>query len=413
MRLAFITDELPRAGVAGHLAFNAAVTHWLRAQGHEVVVVLVRPRLRWPVERFINGAVVGPGVVYWDGRVICWGPRHIAAILAKRALASLPTWLGEMLRTRGRGPRYGIVDAILGAFLTPVQVRWCADKLTALQPDAVLVDTIFRSPVLDDPQICRMRRVIFTHDLFHQRHRILASAGYRLHPAELSREMEAVYLNKADVISAIQPAEAAEIRTMCPNRQVIVNPMPAIPCPRPAHVQRRSERLVFIGGDTLPNRDGLLWFFEEIWPRLRSWRATVTLDLVGDCIQSLRSVPTGVHRVGRVPDLARILHEARLAISPLRVGSGLKLKILDYARHGLRTVATPMSLEGFADDPQAPFITASDSLAFSEAIQRYLAALVSITDEAEALRYVERHYGIDKSFGSLTAYLAAPIRQTV
>ncbi len=406
MRFAFVTDELPRPGVAGHLAFNAAVTEWLRTQRHEVVVVLVRPRLKWPIERFTSGQVVGRGVVFWRGWVVCYRLRDVVAILAQRILAALPAWLAAIMRRRGRGQQYGVVDAVLGAFLTPAQVAWCAERLVALHLDGILVDTIFRSAVLDDLRLKDMRRVIFTHDLFHKRHRVLASAGYRLHPAQLSREMEAMLLNKADIISAIQPDEAAVMRELCPNRQVIINLMPASPCLRPAEVQRRAERLVFVGGNTLPNRDGLLWFFEDIWPRLRSWRATVTLDLVGDCIQELGLVPAGVNRVGRVPELATVLHQARLAISPLRVGSGLKLKILDYARHGLITVATPLSLEGFAADNNAPFIAASDSLAFFSAIQSYLKKPTSVEDEEVALRYIEHHYGIAKSFSSLSEHVA-------
>ena len=52
MRFAFVTDELPRPGTAGHLALNFAIIEWLRGLGHEVEVVLVGRRLPRPVERY-------------------------------------------------------------------------------------------------------------------------------------------------------------------------------------------------------------------------------------------------------------------------------------------------------------------------------------------------------------------------
>jgi succinoglycan biosynthesis protein ExoO len=84
------------------------------------------------------------------------------------------------------------------------------------------------------------------------------------------------------------------------------------------------------------------------------------------------------------------------------VGSGLKIKLLDYARHGLFTVGTPASLAGFAADPAAPFIAASGEMAFAAAVIRQLGKK---HDDRMALTYVDRHYGIGPSFAGLGAAL--------
>ncbi len=181
--------------------------------------------------------------------------------------------------------------------------------------------------------------------------------------------------------------------------------MPALPCPRPAGVARQPDRLVFMGSAALPNVDGLRWFLAEIWPALRRWRPQVTLDLIGDCGTALPRLPAGVNRLGRMANFAPALHRAALAISPLRVGSGLKIKLLDYARHGLTTVATPTSLAGFAADPAAPFIAAADATGFALAVMRQLE-----TGHADqpALDYVIRHYGTAASFAGLGQLLGIP-----
>ena len=163
--------------------------------------------------------------------------------------------------------------------------------------------------------------------------------------------------------------------------------MPATGCPPPPATLRLPRRLVFVGSASLPNLDGLRWLFTEVWPLLRGHG--VTLDLIGDCGAAFPALPDGVARLGRSTNLAPLLHRASLAIAPLRIGSGLKIKLLDYARHGLFTVATPASLEGFATAPDAPFIEARGPDAFARAILRQLAVLPPWQN---ALAYIARQY---------------------
>jgi hypothetical protein len=408
MRFAFVTDELPRPGSAGHLAFNHALISWLRGQGHEVVILSIRARLRLPVERYDFGPVAGRGMVAWRGRVFAGSLRGLAGILSRLGVGVLPPSWGAVLRRRGRSAVYGVVDTVLGAFVTPDQIEWCATRLARLKPDAVLVDTVFRAPVLAHDLAAPFHSLIVAHDVFHLRHLALVSAGYRVHPAIFTRDMEVLLLQLADAVAAIQPEEAAVIRRMCPDKTVFAAPMPAVPCPRSPGVDRLPDRLVFVGSDSLPNLDGMRWFFSEIWPRLRVWRTTLTLDLVGTCGKALPAVPDGVNRVGQVKNLAPFLHRASLAISPLRTGSGLKVKMLDYARHGLTTVATPASLQGFAADEEAPFIAASDAIAFTNAVAAQLRMNRPGAAERRALDYVTRHYGVERSFAGFGAALGLP-----
>jgi hypothetical protein len=413
MRFAFITDELPRPGMAGHGAMNHAILAWLRGSGHQVIVLLVRPRLHRLFQRYETAKVSGIGVRQWGSVVFTTHLQAGFGIFARLALAKLPVGLGTSLHKRLRIKQYSHADAVLGAFVTPQQSSWCAAQIEKLAPDAVLVDTIFRAPVLREPPLAQRRRVIIAHDLFYQRHRALRSAGYHLYPAELSQETEAGLLALADGIVAIQPQEAAEFQRMCPNRRICTAPMPAQPCPRPANIARISDRLVFVGSATLPNLDGLRWLFAEIWPTLRAARPRVTLDLVGDCGGALPVLPAGVNRLGRVPSLAPVLHRSALAISPLRMGSGLKIKILDYARHGLTTVATAESLAGFTADEEAPFIAAGGAAGFAASVLARLSA-PNPNSEQQAMDYVTKYYDVDASFAGLAELLgiapaAAPV----
>jgi succinoglycan biosynthesis protein ExoO len=187
---------------------------------------------------------------------------------------------------------------------------------------------------------------------------------------------------------------------MCPEVNVFTASMPALPCPPPRTARRISGRLVFVGSSSLPNLDGLRWFLGEIWPLLASHG--LSLDIIGDCGSALRRLPAGVHVRGRVQDLAPHLHRAALAIAPLRAGSGLKLKLLDYARHGLTTVVTPPAVAGFEAGARSPFIVAGSAVMFAEAVRR----LAHNPPPPEGpLGYCSRFYGQEASFAGLAAAL--------
>ncbi len=409
MRFVFVTDELPRPSLSGHLAFNHAIVAWLQSLGHHVTILLVGARLAWPVERYGVAPVAGPLVAARRGLVVARSPFAQAKIAARRVLDRLPAGLAERVRRQRRAPGAGATDAVLGAFITAPQAAWCAAYLEKTRPDTVIVDTIFRAPILQAApvQAARRRGVILATDVFHSRHQALTLAGYRVQPAALPAAREAELLNAGDAVVAIQPEEAEMIRAMCPAQKIYTAPMPAVPHPRPPGLVRLANRLVFVGSATLPNLDGLRWFLGAVWPHLRRWGGGITLDIAGDCGGGLSRVPEGVNRLGRVGSLGHVLHRASLAIAPLRVGSGLKIKLLDYARHGLITVGTPVSLRGFAADPAAPFIAAENELGFATAIVRQLGVG---SEDARALAYVERHYGAATSFAGLAAALrlAAP-----
>jgi hypothetical protein len=407
MRFAFVTDELPRPGSAGHLSLNHAVVEWLRSGGHEVVVLLTRPRLRWPVARYKAAGVAGPDIGSWRNFVFVKSPGGAVAILARGVLSRLPVGLAANLRRNISAQNYGAVDAVLGGFISPAQSAWCAARILKMAPDAILVDTIFRAALLREPGLQHFNSIVGAPDLFYRRHRAMSAAGYRVYPPDLPREREAELLGAGKAIMAIQPDEAAEIGLICPKQLVCITTLPALLCPAPLGQRKYPGRLVFVGSATLPNIDGLRWFFAEVWPSLQHLHPGISLDLVGDCGAAIGRLPPGVQRLGRVKNLDVVLHRAMLAIAPLRVSSGLKIKILDYARHGLMTVMTPESLQGFAADADAPFILAGGAQAFSSAIAAKLAEPGAL-DAQRAFDYVARHYNAEIGFSGLRAALNIP-----
>ena len=66
---------------------------------------------------------------------------------------------------------------------------------------------------------------------------------------------------------------------------------------------------------------------------------------------------------GHVPDVKPYLEQASVFVCPLRVGAGLKNKILEALAMGIPVVATPLSVDGIAvRNGESAIVTAVDDI---------------------------------------------------
>lgn len=111
-----------------------------------------------------------------------------------------------------------------------------------------------------------------------------------------------------------------------------------------------SDRLVFTGVMGYgPNEDAAAYFCEEVFPLVRARRPQCEFWIVGSQpsarVEDLARLP-GVHVTGEVDDVRPYVRSAGLFVSPLRVGSGVKNKILAALAMQKAVVATSLSIEG-------------------------------------------------------------------
>ena len=389
-RIAYVTDQIPRPDRAGYLAYNHGLIQALATRGNDVTLVLVGTRLAWPVAdvaAFFDPArvrAIGPGLVRVGSRVVLKHPRTAAQALARGLVRSMPGAVGERLRQGSIAMRHGQVDGVLGLYLSDDQARQAA--ALADGADIVMVDTIFRAAVLRHLRRTR-RRAIITHDVFSARHAMLSGKGLKLIPASLTEAEEAAWLAEAELLVAIQAAEAAVLRQLAPAARVVVAPMPAAAVPRPAGTPREAGRIAYVGSVAPHNVDGMRWFLAEVWPRLVARAPGIRLDVCGTVGNALGDPPPGVTLHGMVDDLAPILHRACLAIAPLRAGSGQAIKVIAYASHGLVTVTTPAGADGYAAAHGAPLEIADGAEEFAICVAA-LGATDGMAREASAMAFV-------------------------
>lgn len=115
-----------------------------------------------------------------------------------------------------------------------------------------------------------------------------------------------------------------------------------------------GHHLIFVGGlDYFVNIDGAVFLSQEVFPLLQEKYSDVTLTLVGSKpapeVQELTKNPS-ITVTGRVPSVADYLHQATMAVIPLRTGFGMKFKTLEAMAAGVPVVASDRGLEGMKVD---------------------------------------------------------------
>jgi len=145
--------------------------------------------------------------------------------------------------------------------------------------------------------------------------------------------------------------DASLIRSMAPQLgdRVRVNPFGVTIGPPADPAAEREDEVLFLGGfQHQPNVDAALWLAREILPWIRRTRSRAHLTIVGaDPPRSVRALATDhVTVTGFVPDVDPFFAHAAVVVTPLRTGSGMRVKLLQAMAHGKAVVTTPLGAEG-------------------------------------------------------------------
>lgn len=159
-------------------------------------------------------------------------------------------------------------------------------------------------------------------------------------------------------VLAVSEADAAALRRLAPSiaGRITLLPNGVDPAywsreaayPRPD--MPASDNLVFDGSmDFRPNVDAVTWFASEVWPLIRAERPGARFFIVGrnpsPAVLALRNTP-GIIVTGAVDDPRGWVAGATVYVVPMRMGGGVRLKVLQAMAMRCAIVSTPMGAEG-------------------------------------------------------------------
>lgn len=134
----------------------------------------------------------------------------------------------------------------------------------------------------------------------------------------------------------------------------------------------RAAHLVFSGAmDWYPNEDAMLFFIDDILPRIRSEIAGATMTIVGrNPSARLRAAGSAadVCITGTVGDVRSFIDEGAVYVVPLRIGGGTRLKIFEALSMGKAVVSTSIGAEGLPLVDGEHYVRADDPRGFANAV---------------------------------------------
>ncbi len=206
-----------------------------------------------------------------------------------------------------------------------------------------------------------------------------AGALYSLIQWQKLRPYEAQICRRADHVLAVSQTDAEALHRLVPGLAVTVVPNGIDvsgydPEPAPEKQTDQAPSLVFTGKmDFRPNVDAVLWFADQILPRVRRQASQARFLVVGQRphprLERLRADPA-ITLTGWVEDVRPYIAQASVYVTPLRMGSGTRLKLLEALALAKPVVSTRLGAEGFplTDGQQLRLVADDDPAAFAQAV---------------------------------------------
>jgi succinoglycan biosynthesis protein ExoO len=353
---------------------------------------------RWPFLLLSNDMSVFKsisirGTWRWGRCIISHDPRQIV----RGSLALLDRFLvnrGWISQPHFKRAPYSIAQP-----LTREDQLYLARRSRAVG-DFLIADYCFLTEAFPYMLRPEARTAVIMHDRFSSRSAQFDALATKDSVVSLTEDEECDRLAQADILVAIQHDEGQFVRTRLPSHRVIVAPMAA--SPTDATQIGNNDQLLFVASSAAPNVDGIRWFLSACWPQIRARRPATTLSVVGTVCDALGPPPDGAKFMGFVKDLSPLYREAGLVISPLRIGSGLKIKLIEALEHGKAVVATSKTLQGVEHLLAGGVEVADDAVEFINDVCRFLSDEKARVDLANKGRdALTQHFSQEACYGSL------------
>lgn len=176
------------------------------------------------------------------------------------------------------------------------------------------------------------------------------------------------FVSQCDMHVVVSERDGEMLRRRCGGRVPIVvveNGVPLEYFSREDGQARERFRVLFSGAmDYHANVEAITWFAAEAWPAIRAAAPHAVLTIVGrnpaPAVRALAGQP-GIEVTGTVPEVRPYYEEALVAVAPLLVGGGTRIKILEAMAAGVPVVSTALGAEGLAAVPGEHYLLADSS----------------------------------------------------
>jgi len=341
-----------------------------------------------------------------DERVVEWVPlrlQHREHPLYARGIAAWAWLNGRSLRAEKMGTRR--------------MQRAVNQALSGNSYDVLHVDMALMRPYLQRTQL---PVVVSSQNVEPEVFRRMAERAHgvtrcaALIEASRVRKMEGLALRAATRVIAMSERDRRILSALHGiSRNRIVPLYPAI-TERASTGSYHSRSVLLLGSLAAPGRlEGTEWFLRSVWPLLRQAMPTTRVHIVGHAPPaSLKRLAgtNGIQVHGFVTDLEPVLRDTSVLAVPLRVGAGIRVKIVELMARGIPVVATTVAATGLRSETWPVIQVVDDAAGFAAAIARNLSgADIWARESTRQRRHALDAYGIAMAREAMREILATTI----
>lgn len=231
------------------------------------------------------------------------------------------------------------------------------EVLHEFKPDVIQVESIFLSTYLpainansEAVKVLRLHNIEYHiwHGLANKSSNSIKKNYYRSLTERL-KKFERESWKKYDLVLTITEKDAFHVRRLEKIHDLLVAPFSLELSKLP--VKSNHERWVgyHIGAmDWIPNRDGIRWFIDEVWPKIHSAIPKFEFYFAG------RKMPSefqdmnapGVFCMDEVDSAADFIADKKILIVPISSSGGIRIKILEAMAVGKVVITSPEGIKG-------------------------------------------------------------------
>ncbi len=285
------------------------------------------------------------------------------------------------------------IPITFSSFSTKVNKSFLSQTLSKSDYDFVLFDGLHLASTLD---LRNYKKILKKTKIIYRAHNIESDLWLKSYEDEknifkkmifkvqynLVFKFEKEIIDISDGVAAISQEDKNVIEKLSSSNKTFLAPLGMSFGNELPQVINNKTNLLFVGRlDWAPNKDGLKWILDEVWPKVYSDRKDIELHVVGSGNRSWLDKYLGTEGVifhGFVESIEQSYKDSSFSIAPIRFGSGTRIKVIETFAYGRMLISTTMGVQGSTLTP-SDYVCADSSDEWIEVLSS-----IKQTDEIES-----------------------------
>jgi glycosyltransferase involved in cell wall biosynthesis len=386
MKILFLTNKLPHAEVAGGHRIIHQRIRYLSDRGHQVgLLTFVHGETEAQIES-LRPLLKEIHTLPHPCRNILVRAFHDYLFLSRPAVF-WKSFSQDMLKAVGEVAERGKYDLVIAEFSEMGQYLY------------------------KNPYLSAIHKIISCHRCVaasYEKYKDLGEVRWKLHLKSVPQlcglqKYEFNMYRSADRIFVLTPQDRFTMQYYAQDLAVSVVPSGVDVQYLQAHPPVPKEPIVLLSGfmDDPANEDSVEWFYHHVWPQLSKRHPEVKFYIVGAGVRPpIRRLARKDPRIivtGEVKDIRPYRNRARVFVSPVRLGSGMRLKVLEAMASGLPVVSTSLGVAGIDAQTGVNCLVADTPELFTRSVEWLLTDRgLSARMARNARELVERKYTLEE-----------------